>query len=72
MSLSRRANSSVLYCLAAAAFFIVFGALCAFIAYDNRLVSPSDTPAEFAQHTEELKIVLRWIMHMHQVTHESG
>lgn len=38
--------------------FLVMGAACAYIAYDNRMVSPRDTPAEFAQHTRELNIVM--------------
>ncbi len=38
--------------------FLLFGAICGYIAYDNRLISPNDTKEELIQHTEELKIVL--------------
>ena len=38
--------------------FLVLGAACAFIAYDNRMISPNDTPAELAAHTRELKVVM--------------
>jgi hypothetical protein len=38
--------------------YLICGGICAFIAYDNKMISPNDTPAEFAAHTRELKIVL--------------
>jgi hypothetical protein len=38
--------------------FLLLGAACAFIAYDNRMISPNDTPAELAAHTKELKVVM--------------
>jgi uncharacterized membrane protein YfcA len=38
--------------------FLLFGAVCAYIAYDNRMISPNDTPAELAEHTRELKVVM--------------
>jgi hypothetical protein len=38
--------------------FLVFGAICAYIAYDNRMITPNDTPEELAEHTRELKVVM--------------
>ena len=38
--------------------FLGFGAACAFIAYDNRTLSPADSPEEHKAHLHELNIVL--------------
>jgi hypothetical protein len=38
--------------------FLGFGAACAFIAYDNRTLAPTDTPEEHKAHLHELKVVL--------------
>jgi hypothetical protein len=38
--------------------FLLFGAICAYIAYDNRMITPNDTPAELIEHTRELKVVM--------------
>jgi hypothetical protein len=38
--------------------FLVFGAICAYIAYDNRMITPNDTPEELVEHTMELKVVM--------------
>ena len=46
-----------IYVTGVASYFL-FGAICAFIAFDNNLISPTDTPAERAAHTHELKVVL--------------
>ncbi|HEY9754768.1 MAG TPA: hypothetical protein V6C97_06395 [Oculatellaceae cyanobacterium] len=38
--------------------FLGFGGACAFIAYDNRTLAPTDTPEEHKAHLHELKVVL--------------
>jgi uncharacterized membrane protein YfcA len=54
---SRRKNLILLWIVGVFS-FLLCGAICAFIAYDNKMITPNDTPAELAEHTRELKVVL--------------